>query len=131
MDQGLLIMLIGSSLLLLIPALPSIIRAVQQIIALKKGKPYKSDYCLDRQNGTVHVKWTDDEGIQYDRVFHFQPRLDLVYYSRYSHITEVTVYSYKNMASLGKTTVLGDLSLFFIWIAGIFLLWVYAVIKYN
>lgn len=131
MDQGLLIMLIGSSVLLLIPALPSFIRAVQQIIALKKGKPYQSDYCLDRQNGTIHVKWTDDEGIQYDRVFHLQPRLNLVYYSRHSHITEVTVYSYKNMASLGKTTVLGDLFMFFIWIAGVLILWVYVIIKYN
>lgn len=129
MDQGLLIMLIGASVLFLIPAAPYAIKLIHQLIAMKKGKPYRSDYCLDRQNGTLHVKWNDDEGIQHDRVFQLRPHLNPVFYSRHSHITETTVYSYKNMASLGKTSVLGDLFMFLIWIAGILLLWIYCLIK--
>ena len=131
MDQGSLIMLIGASILLLVPAVPDIIGAIRQLIALKKGRPYRSDCCFDRHNGMLRVKWTDNEGIQYDRVFRLRPHLDLMYYPRHSNITEITVYSYKNMASLGKTSVLGDLSMFFIWIAGIIFLWIYVIIKYN
>ncbi len=125
MTHGLLIILQISSGVMLLPAVPFAVKVIRQIIALKKGKAYRSGQCFDRQNGTVRVQWTDDEGIAHDKVFQLRPHLNIMYYPRHSHITEVTVYSYKNMSSLGKDSVLGDLFMFLVWIAGIFILWLY------
>lgn len=132
MEQGAVIFMLGATVLLFIPALLYIIRIIRQLIALHKGKPYRSEYCLERIGNLLHVKWTDDEGKEHDKTFNMKPRFDIFYYSKHHPlITEVTVYSYKNMASVGKSSILGDLFFALIWISGIIIIWMIGLIKFN
>lgn len=130
MKQEILLILIISTIPFILFDLPYIINFIGQIIAIKKGTTYPSDECCQRANGTIHVKWKDDNEISHDKTFVLQPHLNLMYYSIHSNITEVTVYSYKNMASLGKTSLLGTFSMILIGLLGILLIWLYVIFKY-
>ena len=129
MSEGLIIFCLICTALLCIPLIVSIVILIRQIVAIKKGKKYHSTYCFQTATGNLHVKWTDDEGIEHDRTFTLQPHLDLLYYSRRSNITETDIYGYKNMSSLGRTSVLGSLFMTGIIIIAVIYIWVYAIIR--
>ena len=122
MEQGKLIMLIISSSLLFLFAVPFIVRLTRQVIAIKRGRKYLSDRVSNDNSGRLFVEWSDENGKKHNKIFS-------VICQNYSSLTEVTIYSYRKMLSLGKMSVLSDAFFILVEIVAMIYLAVYAVIN--
>ena len=102
MEQGKVILIIISCSLMFLAAVPFVIRLIRQIIAVKKGTAYISDRVHNDNAGRLFVEWTDVNGEKQKKIFNVICR-------NYRSLTEVKIYSYGKIYSLGKMSVLYDI----------------------